>query len=105
MTIEELKFLQENFSEEKVYLTDGYYRFKQLAADEYEIMFALPGNCGTSEYHPRIRFAVEAEQIVPISLMDVVATPVQLIDYSPETAAELTLALENLKNKFFAVKV
>lgn len=104
MKLSELNLLKENFSAEKEYIGAGYYRLKELGENEYELSFSVPGECGTSNYHPKINLLIEGEEIVPFSLMDIETNPITILDDAPENQEQLQEQLDLLVEKFKQAK-
>ncbi|MBS7576871.1 MULTISPECIES: hypothetical protein [unclassified Enterococcus] len=99
----ELKQIRQNFSENRRFLGDGYYRLVVGEANEYELEIATAGFCGDFSYHPKIKFRIVDDSIKPYFLIDQNTNPMIILDAStPESLKRLEQELDQLFDKFIA---
>lgn len=94
------KWLNENFTSEKVYMKDGYYRFRELEPGVFDMAFLEPCSCGTSNVHPQITLEKKGDVYIPIKLIDFDVTPPLLINREESTLEFLDQSLHQLIEKF-----
>jgi hypothetical protein len=101
--LEKFETVKANFTDERQYLGDGYYRVRNIGGDTWDLEFSLSGPCGDSILHPQIRFDIVDGKLLPIQMFDTQATPVVFVRRdSEEHSQQLELALADLLDKFLA---
>ncbi|MCH4176555.1 MAG: hypothetical protein LKF43_03550 [Streptococcaceae bacterium] len=93
--------IKKNFSENRRFLGDGYYRLVTGEFNDYELEIATAGFCGDFSYHPKIKFRIIDDEIQPYFLIDQLANPMITMDASTtENLIYLEEALDQLFDKF-----
>lgn len=83
-------------------LADGYYRLREIEGG-YQLAYLVAGPCGDKNPHPEITLRQEGNQVQPIRLRDLEATPI--LNLSEKDDLDRIEALtEQLLNRFIAVK-
>lgn len=101
VSIKEFNQIKQNYSKERRFLGDGYYRLVTGESNEYELEMATAGFCGDFSYHPKIKFRIIDDKILPYFLIDQIASPMVILDEStPENLKHMDKALEQLFEKF-----
>jgi hypothetical protein len=96
---DKLKQVMKNYTDERHYLGDGYYRLKTIGDNQYEIEFSKSGYCGTFDPAPAIGFTLDENGLRLDTYRDMVSTPIKLTNYhdEPEFVSE---AFDRLVDKF-----
>lgn len=92
-----------NYSADKEYIGDGYYRLRPTE-EGYQMAFLVPGLCGETLIHPEITVQVIDGIATPIRLMDLEHTPTLRLSVKEGDGEEIERQAEELLNKFMAAK-
>lgn len=98
-----LSIIQKNFTDKKEFIGDGYYRFRSLEDDTFELAFLIGGPCGETIVHPKIVVKVNGEEVIGESLIDLYTTPTKIFTRE-ESSSEIDQALYQLLKKFLVSK-
>ena len=83
-------------------LADGYYRLREIDGG-YQLAFLVAGPCGDKIPHPEVTLRLEGNQMQPIRLRDLEATPI--LNLLKENDLERIEALtDQLLNRFIKAK-
>lgn len=93
----------ENFSADKEFIEDGYYRVRAVE-EGYQIAYLVPGLCGETLIHPEITIKVVDGQAVPIRLMDLETTPTTRLSVKDGDQEQIEAQADLLLDKFLAAK-
>ena len=88
------------FTEEKRFISDGYYRIRTIDQDTLELAFLLAGPCGDSVVHPQITLSINGEQVVGTKLIDMYSSPQSFMHRDEENSQQIDKALDELIEKF-----
>ncbi|MGM0213953.1 hypothetical protein [Enterococcus sp. AZ109] len=92
-----------NYSAEKEYIEDGYYRLRPTE-EGYQLAFLVPGMCGETLIHPEITIEMIDGVATPIRLIDMESTPTLRLSVKDGDGKEIKQQTEALLNKFIAAK-
>ena len=92
-----------NFSADKEFIEDGYYRVRTVE-EGYQMAYLVPGLCGETLIHPEITIEVVDGQAVPIRLMDLETTPTTRLSVKDGDQEQIEAQADRLLDKFLAAK-
>lgn len=92
-----------NFSADKEYIADGYYRLRPTE-EGYQMAYLVPGLCGETLIHPEITIEQVDGQAVPIRLMDLETTPTTRLSVKDGDQEQIEAQADLLLDKFIAAK-
>lgn len=98
-----LQIIQNNFTENKEFITDGYYRIRSLDKKNFELAFLVSGSCGETIVHPQITVKVNNDEIIGERLIDMYTTPTKFFSRE-KNSVEIDQALVQLLKKFLNSK-
>ncbi|EOI06358.1 hypothetical protein UAY_00409 [Enterococcus moraviensis ATCC BAA-383] len=88
------------FTEEKRFISDGYYRIRTINPSTLELAYLLSGPCGDSIVHPQITLSINGEEVVGIKLIDMYSSPQLFMHRNDENSNQIDNALDKLIEKF-----
>ncbi|MEG0550753.1 MAG: hypothetical protein RR554_06310 [Vagococcus sp.] len=92
--------LETVFGYEKKFITNGYYRIRQLDEKQKEVAFLISSGCGSTSVHPQITIKKIKNEWVPIKLIDMGTSPTQMIYRDENNQKYLDEKFECLITKF-----
>ncbi|MGX7013646.1 hypothetical protein [Vagococcus silagei] len=92
--------LKNYFSNEKKFISGGYYRLKQESAHTYKLSFLEMDSCGASIVAPEITVSVTPNEVIATGLIDFSVQPVKQLTNEGSINLELQEELEKLVIKF-----
>ncbi|MEO1769534.1 MULTISPECIES: hypothetical protein [Enterococcus] len=92
-----------NYTAEKEFIKDGYYRVRPVE-EGYQMAYLVPGLCGETLIHPEITLEVINGKAVPIRLMDLETTPTTRLSAKAGDQEQIEAQAEMLLEKFVAAK-
>jgi hypothetical protein len=98
-----INILAKNFTDEKKFMRDGYYRLRTIDETTIELAFLVAGPCGETLVHPQITVSLNhhQEKAIGIKLMDLQSTPPRFLTRNAANEAEIDAALDELIEKFW----
>ncbi|MBP2097722.1 hypothetical protein [Enterococcus rivorum] len=100
---QQFKLIQNNFTENKEFIIDGYYRIRTLDSETFELAFLVGGPCGETIVHPQITVKINENEVIGEKLIDMYTTPAKFFSRE-KNSLEINQALEELIEKFLKSK-
>ncbi|MTD38282.1 hypothetical protein GIX45_06535 [Erwinia sp. CPCC 100877] len=101
--IKKINILTKNFTDEKKFMKDGYYRLKTIDETTIEFAFLIAGPCGETLVHPQITVSLnhKQEEAIGIKLIDLHASPPRFLTRDAANEEEIDAALDELIERFW----
>lgn len=101
-----LEFVLTHFSDNREFISDGYYRVKAFGDDVYELEFSVAGYCGTFDSKPAIKFQVspETQEVTFLLYRDMTTNPIQFFTPDASNLAFVASEFDQLVDKFYQTK-
>ncbi|MEG0286289.1 MULTISPECIES: hypothetical protein [Vagococcus] len=100
MKKEQLETLMRVIGPEKKYLSDGYYRIREVDENRKELAFLKPDGCGTTTVTPQITIEKQGDNWLPIKFIDMGSSPTKMLIRDEKTEQlldeELVILVEKM---------
>jgi hypothetical protein len=102
--INKINILMKNFTNEKKFIKDGYYRLRIINETTIEFTFLIAGSCGETLAHPQITVFLnhEQEKAIGTKLIDLHSSPPRFLTRDAANESEIDAALDELIEKFWS---
>lgn len=84
-------------------LADGYYRLREIDGG-YQLAYLVAGPCGDKNPHPEVTLHQEGNQVQPIRLRDVEATPILNLSLANGDQERIEQLTDQLLDRFLTAK-